>query len=174
MSQNFSGKSSDQKKHGDLQRYLSFSLGTEDYAIPLLRVKEVVAMPEVTPVPQTPTHFLGIMNLRGQVLSIIDLRLKFRMKKAEIQEETAVIILDLDTVVLGVVVDSVDSVLSLAPEEISSTPDIESTRKVDYISGVAKRENKLVLLLDIAKALDMQDLVAIKQTARESDSEEAA
>jgi purine-binding chemotaxis protein CheW len=85
-------------------RYLSFSLGTEEYAIPLLAVKEVIAMPEFTSVPYTPSHFLGIMNLRGQVISVMDLRKKLGIKPGS-TAETAVIICDLSPLCIGVVVD---------------------------------------------------------------------
>lgn len=166
----------------EIERYLTFSLTTEEYGIPLLQVKEVIAMPDITPVPYTPGHFLGIMNLRGQVISVIDLRLKLGMTVGESSDEKAVIILDLgidqSTLYLGVVVDSVNSVLSLEHSQISPTPEINSDRKTDYITGVARSEEsqntgheknaqKLILLLDIAKALDMGDLQAIRRKAGE-------
>lgn len=147
---------------GDVQRYLSFSLGHEEYAVPLLAVREVIALPDITPVPYTPPHFLGIMNLRGQVISIIDLRLKFNIK-VENTTETAVIICDVGTTSLGVVISSVNSVLALDPEEISAKPEIQSYKNTDYITGVTRRDKKLILLLDINKALSVEEHAAIKQ-----------
>ncbi len=144
-------------------RYLSFSLNSEHYALPLLAVREVVAMPEVTAVPFTPPHFLGIMNLRGQVISIIDLRLKFNMKKPETNTETSVIICDLAPLCIGAVVDSVNSVLVLSSADIGGRPDIQSNRNSDYITGVCKRDDKLILLLDIAKALSVEDHMAMSK-----------
>jgi len=85
------------------QRYLAFSLGKEQYAIPLLQVKEVIGQTETTPMPYAPAHFKGIMNLRGQVISVIDLRLKFKMEAKESEGQTAIIILDLSPLSLGVV-----------------------------------------------------------------------
>ncbi len=146
------------------QRYLSFSLGVEEYAIPLLKVKEVIAVPETTPVPFTPTHFLGMMNLRGQVISVIDLRLKLGMPKSERTEETAVIIVDLNPIFLGVVVDSVNKVLSLEGSEVSAPPELLDAKNSDYLTGVARKDSKLILILEIAKALDVQDMEAISQT----------
>jgi purine-binding chemotaxis protein CheW len=145
-------------------RYLVFSLGKEQYAIPLLQVKEVIAHTDTTPMPYTPPYFKGIMNLRGQVISVIDLRLKFKMPAKENGRQTAFVILDLSPLSLGIVVDSVDTVVALSKEEISATPDVEST-KTDYVQGVARKDKKLILLLDIGRTLSVDDLKALKRTA---------
>lgn len=145
-------------------RYLSFSLGTEDYAIPLRSVREVIAVPEITPIPSTPSHFLGIMNLRGQVISIIDLRQKLGVKPQN-QADASVIICDLAPLCLGVVVDSINSVLSPTDGEISEKPEIQSNRNTDYIQGVFRNGKKLVLVLDVAKALGVNDLQTAAKTA---------
>jgi purine-binding chemotaxis protein CheW len=136
--------------------YLKFSLHDEAYAIPLLSVKEVIAMPEVTAIPNTPKHFLGIMNLRGQIISIIDLRSKLAIKD-EFDAETTVIICEVKPFCVGIVVNSVDSVLTVSSDEIKSKPEIESVKSTDYITGVINRENNLILLLDIIKAIDVND-----------------
>ncbi len=151
-------------KTGDLNRFLAFSLEDENFALPLLAVKEVIAMPEITSIPYTPPHFLGIMNLRGQVISVIDLRLKFNMKPNG-GSETAVVICDLANLCIGVVVDSVNQVLSLNQEDIAPRPEVESNRKSDYIMGVTRQDKKLILLLDIAKTLNVEDHMAIKNAA---------
>jgi purine-binding chemotaxis protein CheW len=151
---------------GEGERYLSFSLGPEEYAIPLLGVKEVVAVPEITPIPFTPPHFLGIMNLRGQVISVIDLRQRLGIKAGG-NSETAVIICDLSPLVLGVVVDSINAVVAKSAAEISAKPDVQSTRSSDYITGVFHKDKKLVLLLEIGHALGVEDLrIATHQSAR--------
>lgn len=146
---------------GDVQRFLAFTLSMEEFAIPLLAVKEVIAIPDITPIPYTPPHFLGIMNLRGQVISVIDLRLKFNMK-AERSEETAVIICDLSPLCIGIVVNSVNQVLSLSQDDVQPKPEIESNKRSDYITGVTQIDRKLVLLLDLAKTLNVEDHMAIK------------
>lgn len=146
------------------ERFLSFSLGEEEYAIPLLVVKEVIAVPEITPIPFTPPHFLGIMNLRGQVISIIDFRTKLGIKP-HASAETAVIICDLSPLSLGVVVDSINSVISPKASELSDKPDVQSSRNTDYITGVYRHDNELVLLVDIAKALSVEDLQALASTS---------
>jgi purine-binding chemotaxis protein CheW len=145
-------------------RYLSFSLGAEEYAVPLLSVKEVIGMPEFTAVPYTPPYFLGIMNLRGQVISVMDLRKKLGIT-SENPPETSVIICDLDSICIGLVVDSINSVLAPQKEEISAKPEIHSNRNTDYITGVYRNDKKLVLFLDIAGTLNVEDKKALQKAA---------
>ncbi len=145
------------------ERFLSFSLGIEEYAVPLLAVREVIALPEYTAVPYTPPYFLGIMNLRGQVISIMDLRQKLGVKPG-VNTETAVIICDLNGNSIGVVVDSVNTVLNPAATDISDKPEIQSNRPTDYITGVYRKDKKLVLFLDLFKSLSLEDHQAIKKS----------
>jgi purine-binding chemotaxis protein CheW len=145
-------------------RYLCFSLGTEEYAIPLLAVREVIAFPEITPVPQAADHFLGIVNLRGQIVSVIDLRRKLSIKPSE-TAETAVIICDLNPNSIGVVVDSTNCVINPPPEMISEKPVIQSQKNTDYIQAVYREKGKLILLLDISKTLSAGDHQAIARAA---------
>lgn len=148
------------------EKFLCFSLGPEEYAVRLLTVKEVIAKPEVTHVPQSPPYFLGIMNLRGQVISIVDLRAKLGVKPVE-TAETSVIIFDLQDAIIGVVVDSVNAVLAPEPSEISDKPDIHGSNKHNYIEGVYRWNKQLVLFLNIAKALGVEDLThAAKATQK--------
>ena len=125
-------------------RYLCFNLGKEEFAIPLLSIKEVLGMPETTPVPQTSPHFLGLINLRGQVISLMDLRVKFGLKPNN-SEETSVIILDLGDYNLGVVVDQVNSVQLLSEEEIKAKPVVENSKNHEYITGVFRKNEKLTI-----------------------------
>jgi purine-binding chemotaxis protein CheW len=151
-------------KQEEAQRFLSFALGNEGFAIPLLTVKEVIALPEITALPGTPPHFLGIMNLRGQIIPIVDLRLKLKTRKAGGEgSENAVVILDLAQVCVGVVVDSVDSVLTLGKSQVSPSPQVETSLNTDYLQGVARVGEKLVLLLDVQQVLDLEDKKIISQ-----------
>lgn len=156
---------SQQRQVGKTERYLEFSLDSEVYAIPLLTVKEVIAYPEITSIPHTPVHFLGITNLRGQVISVVDLRKKLGLQ-AKIGAETVVIICDVGSLSLGVVVNSANSVLQLGPEQIQPKPEIQSSKSSDYLLGVAQKDQKMVLLLDIAKALDVNDRLAMNQAVQ--------
>lgn len=147
---------------GGDQRFLVFTLAQEAYAVPLLKVKEVLAPAEITPLPQAPAHFKGIMNLRGQVISVLDLRLKFKVGSAALGAESAIIILDAADLAVGVIVDSVESVLAVSAENIQPPPAVNSSLGRDFLLGVTRHEQRLVLLLAIENALNLQDL----QTAR--------
>lgn len=149
----------------ELSRFIEFSLGAEDYAIPLLMVREVISVPDTTPIPKSPSHFLGIMNLRGQVISVVDLRKKLKVDARQDKEE-AVIIVDIGGMNIGVVVDSINKVLAFSSEEVSEMPEIEHQVNTHYIFGVYKKENSLTVLLDIAKVLDIKDMEAISETKR--------
>lgn len=140
----------------DSNRFLSFSLGQESFAIPLLKVKEVIGVPKVTPLPQTPSYFLGMMNLRGQIISILDLRSKFNIKATD-KKDAAVIICDLGEQNIGVVVDSIDAVLAPEANQISQPPTIHSNIGSEYIEGVFKSKDRLTLLVNISKILSPSD-----------------
>lgn len=156
-----------------MQRYLAFSLHHQEYGIPLLKVLEVIGLGDVTPIPNSPNYFLGIMNLRGLVISIIDLRLKLTMPKADRTQETAVIILNIAGGHIGVVVDSVDSVLSLSTDQLSAPPQSE-TQKTEFITNVARLEKKFLLILDIEKTLSAQDLSTLKAYINSNQNQKAA
>lgn len=138
-------------------RYLSFTLGGEEFAIPLLCVKEVIAVPEITPMPQAPGYVLGIMNLRGQVISIVDLRARLGIKPSQLSE-TAVIICDLHPNQIGVVVDSINSVIHPNLDQISDKPEIGAPKSNDFVSRIFRDKDRLVLMLDVAKILNSSEI----------------
>lgn len=146
------------------EKYICFSLGAEEYAIPLLQLREVIAMPELTPIPKSPPHFLGLMNLRGQVISVLDLRTKAGIKGIGTSSAT-VILIDVATTVLGVVVDSVNSVLSPEPEDISESPLVQSQIGTKFITAVYRKANRIILFIDILKIMDLEDLKTIEESA---------
>jgi purine-binding chemotaxis protein CheW len=135
-------------------RILCFTLGTEAFGIPLESVKEVLGLPEITPVPFAGNHLVGIMNLRGQVISLIDLRAKFGIKSNQ-SSETSVVICDLENTSIGIIVDSIDSVISPSPEELSPKPQLQGSASSDYINAVYRKDGKMILFLDIASTLSM-------------------
>lgn len=149
-------------------RYLSFTLCGEEYAIPLLHVKEVIGYTEPTPIPQAPSHFKGVINLRGQVISIVDLRLKLKLGKSEVGPESSIVILDLSPYCLGVVVDSVDCVMALNSSEIERSNDVENFVKGNHLLGIAKKDKKLILLLDIKATLEVADIKTIRDEANKA------
>jgi len=146
-------------------RYMEFNLGVEKFAIPLLLVKEVIRKPELTPIPNAPSHFKGIMNLRGQVISIVDLRKKLKIKTEESTQEEAVIIVDLKTIQMGVVVNSINSVLSFEKSEVSDVPELSTQVSAKYICGVYHKDNNLTILIDIYNILDVKDLSVLKSAS---------
>ncbi|MFN7729925.1 MAG: chemotaxis protein CheW [Bdellovibrio sp.] len=137
-------------------RFLCFRLENEDYAAPLLEVKEVLGIPEITPIPQMPSYFLGIMNLRGQVISVVDLRLKFGLKANRLGE-TCIIIFEYPAFSVGVVVDEVKSVLSPQAGELCAPPDTQKSKKVDFVTGIINRGDQMILTIDVVKALDLKN-----------------
>lgn len=145
------------------QRFLVFTLCDEEFAIPLLKVKEVIAPTAFTPVPHMPAYCRGIMNLRGLIISVIDLRMKLKMKKADKSNDEAIIIIDFESQSFGMIVDSVKSVLSVASSEIKPAPNVDSSPAGDNIVGVTKSGDKLVLILDIEKTLGVSELKTVSK-----------
>ncbi len=145
-------------------RYLCFSLGNEHFSIPLLQVKEVIGIPEFTTIPYTPNYFCGIMNLRGKVISVIDMRKKLSITTKG-PEENSVIVCDLDNITIGILVDSVDYVINIEKEKILPKPDMQSSIKNDYIEGLIEYKNILIVLINLAKSLSIEDLVHIEKAA---------
>lgn len=161
MSQDEVKKSEKARQADTSERYLAFLLGKEQYAIPLLQVKEVIEMSEPTPLPESPPYFKGIINLRGQVISVLDLRAKLQLQKIENGPKTAIIILDIDpSVSIGVIVDRINSVLAFHSEDVSAAPDSMSG-KDNYVTGVARRDNHLTLILDVKTAINLSDIAAV-------------
>jgi purine-binding chemotaxis protein CheW len=154
-----------------MTRYLTFALAEEKFAMPLLNVKEVIAVPEITPIPQTPPYFLGIMNLRGQIITVMDLRVKLGLKAAR-TSETAVVICDLAPYTVGVVVDSVLSVLAAAQDRISPKPELTGN-KAEFIYGVYQSENELTLLLDLPKTLNLADHATMQRMVSQKEKQAA-
>ncbi len=132
-------------------RYLCFNLGAEEFALPLLSIREVIAKGDITPLPQMPPYFLGIMNLRGEVISVIDLRLKLGLKPAQSQE-ASIIVIDYEGIRVGLLVDLIESVQSPPEEQLGPPPDLLPTN-AEVIMAVFRRENNLVLILDLKKVL---------------------
>lgn len=147
-------------------RYIEFSLGHERYAVPLMMVREVISVPTPTPIPNSAPHFLGIVNLRGSIISIIDLRTKLKIKKNPDLHEESVIIIDAGISLMGIIVDSINKVLTFNEGDLSDMPAVETQVDAGFISGIYKSEKDLVVLLDIAKVLDVKDREALTKASR--------
>src|SRR5262249_55179148 len=143
-------------------KYLTFQLGNEEFGIRVLKVREIMGLQEITAVPQTPAHIKGVINLRGKVVPVIDLRLKFGLSAAEYTQRTCIIVTQVQgeagTVMIGAVVDGVSEVLNLTAAEIEDTPDFGQSVSTGYLLGMAKSKGKVKILLDIDKVLSSQEL----------------
>ncbi|MFO7568393.1 MAG: chemotaxis protein CheW [Smithellaceae bacterium] len=150
-------------------KYLTFSLAGEEYGIGILKVKEIIGMMPVTVVPQTPAYIKGVINLRGKVIPVIDLRLKFTIPPAEYTERTCIIVVEINaagrTVMMGIVVDSVSEVLNIKAGEIEETPSFGTKLDTEYILGMAKAAGGIKILLDIDKILSVEELQAARSVA---------
>lgn len=143
-------------------KYLTFHLVQEEFGIRVLKVREIMGIQEITAVPQTPSHVKGVINLRGKVIPVIDLRLKFGLPSEEYGARTCIIVTQVHgesgPVQMGVVVDGVSEVLNLTAAEIEDTPDFGDHTAGQYLLGMAKVKGKVKILLDIDKVLSSQDL----------------
>ena len=149
-------------------KYLTFMLAEETYGIGILKVKEIIGMMPVTSVPRTPEFLKGVINLRGKVIPVVDLRLKFSMDSIPYTERTCIIVVEIDTdnttVLIGIVVDAVSEVLNISEEEIEDTPAFGTSLNTDYILGMAKMDGGVKILLDINKVLNAQEISALEET----------
>jgi purine-binding chemotaxis protein CheW len=150
-------------------KYLTFTLADEEYGIGILKIKEIIGMLPVTTVPQTPKFVKGVINLRGKVIPVIDLRLKFGMESIDYTERTCIIVVEIDgtgrNVEIGTVVDSVSEVLSIKGEDIEDTPKFGTKLETNYILGMAKMEGGVKILLDIDRVLNSEEISVLKKAA---------
>lgn len=162
---NESFRRDDSSVSDNLERYLQFDLGEESYAIHLLSVKEVIPLPETTPLPNSPSFYIGIMNLRGQIISIIDLRKKLNISSKDKDIEEAVIIIEIGGVGIGVVVDSINKVLNISTISVSEVPEVSSQVNAKYIEGVYQGDKNLTILLDLASVLNINEIQKMQNKA---------
>jgi len=150
-------------------KYLTFSLAAEEYGISILRVKEIIGMMAITMIPQTPAYVKGVINLRGKVIPVVDLRLKFGMNEIEYTDRTCIIVVEVRTnnskVLIGIVVDAVSDVLNIRDSDIEDTPTFGTSMKTDYILGMAKAEDGVKILLDIDMVISTQEMVIMHEAA---------
>jgi purine-binding chemotaxis protein CheW len=143
-------------------KYLTFALAHEEYGLEILKVREIIGYMDITAVPQTPHHVKGVINLRGQVIPVVDLRSKFGMDTAEVTEETCIIVVEITqgerNFQTGIVVDHVQEVLDILGKDIENAPQFGSSVDTDFILGMGKIGDSVKILLDINKVLGGDDL----------------
>lgn len=147
-------------------KYLTFTMANEEYGISILKIKEIIGMMPITSVPQAPDFVKGVINLRGKVIPVIDLRLRFGMQQAEYDERTCIIVVEIDdqnkTVLMGIVVDSVSEVLNIKEQDIEDSPIFDVNLDMKYILGMAKIDGGVKILLDIDRVLNRTETTFIR------------
>ena len=150
-------------------KYLTFSLADEEYGIGILKIKEIIGMMPITTIPQTPEFVKGVINLRGKVIPVMDLRLRFSMEKQAYSERTCIIVVEIEnqksTLLIGIIVDSVSEVLNIKAEDIEDTPAFGAKLNTEYILGMAKSEKSVKILLDIDRILKVDEMTLLSQAA---------
>ena len=162
------------KKHMDTstevadQQFLSFQIAGEEYAARILRVREIIEYGVVTRVPTTPPWVRGVLNLRGGVVPVIDLAVKFGLPPGEITARTCIVIVEVglggETALMGVVADAVSQVMEVQPQDVEPPPSFGTRVRIEYLKGMAKADKKFVLLLDIDRVLSSDELVGVAGT----------
>ena len=150
-------------------KYLTFTLAGEEYGIGILKIKEIIGMMPITSVPRTPAFVKGVINLRGKVIPVMDLRLRFGMEELEYNERTCIIVVEIEgqagTALIGIVVDSVSEVLNIKGDDIEDTPTFGAKLNTEYILGMAKMEGGVKILLDIDQVLSSEEVASLEKTA---------
>lgn len=160
------------------QQYLTFMLAGEEYAITILRVREIIEYHVVTTVPKTPKWIRGVINLRGAVVPVVDLAVKFGIEERPVSRTTCIVIIETrsadQNAMIGVIADAVSQVIDLRPADIYEPPSFGTRVDVDYLVGMAPMANKFVLLLDVDKVLSSEELVSLNDAKDFADPEETA
>ena len=159
--------------------YLTFGLGEEKYAVEITNVREVLKYTKVTKIPKTPDYMCGVINLRGGVVSVVDLNMKFGMPKTADIENANIIILELtmknnEMILLGALVDSVQEVLELEHNQIENTPRLGMSVNLEFIKGIGKKGEEFLIILDMNKIFSVADLTIVKDLKQELQTSEAA
>ncbi len=151
-------------------KYLTFDLAAEEYGLEILKVQEIIGLMAVTRVPRTPEFIRGVINLRGKVIPVVDLRLKFGMEQIENTRRTSIIVIQVDQdggqVTMGLIVDDVSEVIDIDGHNIEPAPAFGADVETDFIKGLGKIDQKVVILLDVDKMLSSDDVAMLGQTSQ--------
>ena len=160
-----------EKTGEDSLQYLTFELADEEYGIDILSVQEIKGWTQVTRIPNTLEYMRGVLNLRGTIVPIIDMRMRFNLENTEYTPTTVVIVLSVKSEtgerVIGIVVDAVSDVLNVTPENMKETPDFGSSVDTQFISGLASIDENMVMLLDVDKMFNADEIEALNEASKE-------
>ncbi len=143
-------------------KYLTFALAEEEYGLEILKVREIIQMMDITAVPRTPSQVKGVINLRGKVIPVVDLRLKFGLEEAERTDETCIIVVNVGEIEVGIIVDRVSEVLNIQGDDIEDAPSFGANVDTSFILGMGKTNDRVTILLDIGKVLSATDIAAVR------------
>ena len=132
---------------------VGFQVGREAFGVPISQVREIVRVPEITAVPDAPEHVEGVMNLRGKIVSVVDMRKRFGEREPQRSSKNRVVVAEVDGKLVGLIVDSASEVLKLAPQDVAPVPGMFQEGEREYVTGVGKLGGRLILLLDLSKVL---------------------
>lgn len=150
----------------ELLQMVVFQLGGEEFGVEIMKVQEIIRMPEITQIPQSPDYVEGVINLRGRIIVVINLDKRFNLKSKDVDEHSRIIVVELDDSVVGMIVDSVNEVLRIPSSSVDPAPELVMSKiSRKYITGVGKMDNRLLILLDLAKVLDKKEVEEISNLA---------
>ena len=162
----------EQQEKSDMRQYLAFRLEGETFCVDVAQVREVLDRTDVTKVPQTPDYMLGVTNLRGSVVPVIDLRQRFGMEAVELTRDSCIVVMELqlegEMTVIGTLVDAVEEVLDMGQDEIEPPPRLGSRVNVDFIRGVGKRGEEFVMILDIDRIFSSEEVKLFHSNKQET------
>ena len=147
-----------------IREFLAFKLGNEEYGIDILRVQEIRSYEAPTRMANAPSYIKGVVNLRGVIVPIVDMRIKFNLEEVRYDGFTVVIVLNIGHQVNGMVVDGVSDVITLPPEQMRPVPELDSTNAGDHLLAIGSLENRMLILLDIEKLMSSADMGLMNQT----------
>ncbi len=154
-------------------QYLTFKLGEEIFAVDVAKVREILDFTTITKVPQTPEFMRGVINLRGSVVPVVDMRLKFGMNRTEKTVNTCIVVVEInmdnETTIIGALADSVQEVVEMDPEQIEPAPKIGSQLRTDFLRGMGKRDDQFIMILDIDKVFSAAEIAAVSAANSNAD-----
>ena len=166
----------DKEQLENINSYLTFKLGEEEFAAHVSKVLSIIEMVKITQVPKSPDHMQGVINLRGQVLPVVDTRIKFGMTPTEFTANTCIVVMEVEVngeyVQVGTLVDSVQEVLEITQDQIQPPPSIGAKYKSEFISGMAKIDEKFIMMLDMDKVFSAEELMNVQASTVEGQQQE--
>lgn len=156
-------KSSKDVEKEEIAQYVTFIIQNEVYGVEVLKVQEIIGMTQITHMPNSMTFMKGVINLRGSVVPVVDMRLKLKMQEKEYDQFTVILIVETKGVLVGMIVDAVSDVIGIPVDTIQETPHFSVNIDTDYIKGIGKKEEQLVIILDVDRILSTEELNLVKK-----------